>query len=37
MDRRPWLVALTLLSLVVCGSFLLYTERIIQEVRAEAA
>lgn len=36
MDRRPWLVALTLLSLVVFGLFLLYTERIIREVRAEA-
>ncbi len=37
MDQRPWLVALTLLALVVFGSFLLYTERIIQEVRSEAA
>jgi signal transduction histidine kinase len=37
MDRRPRLVALTLLLLLVFGSFLLYIERIIQEVRAEAA
>lgn len=37
MDRRPWLVALTLLSLLCFASFLLYTERIIREVRTEAA
>lgn len=37
MHRRRWLVALTLSSLLIFGSFLLYIERIIQEVRAEAA
>lgn len=36
MDRRPWLVALALVSFVVFGAFLLYTGRIVQEVRAEA-
>jgi signal transduction histidine kinase len=37
MYRRRWLVALTLTSLLVFGTFLLYIERIIQEVRTEAA
>jgi signal transduction histidine kinase len=37
MDRRPWLAALTLLSLTVFASFLLYIGRIIREVRAETA
>lgn len=37
MDRRPWPAALALLSLIIFGSFLLYTERIVREVRAEAA
>lgn len=36
MDRRPWLVALALVSLAVFGAFLLYTGRIVQEMRAEA-
>ncbi len=37
MDRRPWPAALALLSLLFIGSFLLYTELMIREVRAEAA
>lgn len=36
MDRRPRLVALALVSLIVFGTFLLYTGRIVQEVRSEA-
>ncbi|HEX6940175.1 MAG TPA: HAMP domain-containing sensor histidine kinase [Longimicrobiales bacterium] len=37
MDRRPWPAALALLSLSFVGSFLLYTELMVREVRAEAA
>jgi len=37
MDQRSWPAALTLLALVVLGAFLLYTERIVREVRTEAA
>lgn len=36
MDRRPRLVALALVFIIVFGSFLLYTGRIVQEVRSEA-
>ncbi|HEX7118890.1 MAG TPA: HAMP domain-containing sensor histidine kinase [Longimicrobiales bacterium] len=37
MDRRPWPAALAVLSLFFVGSFLLYTELMVREVRAEAA
>ena len=36
VDRRPWPVALALLSLFFVGSFLLYTEFLVREVHAEA-
>ncbi len=36
VDRRPWPVALALLSLLFVGSFLLYTELLVREVHAEA-
>lgn len=36
VDRRPWPVALALLSLFFVGSFLLYTELLVREVHAEA-
>lgn len=36
-DPRPWPAALALISLLFIGSFLFYTERIVREVRAEAA
>jgi signal transduction histidine kinase len=36
MIRRHWPAALTLLAVVVFGSYLLYTELLVQEIRAEA-
>ncbi|HEX7050268.1 MAG TPA: HAMP domain-containing sensor histidine kinase [Longimicrobiales bacterium] len=36
MDRRPWPMVFAVLALIIFGSFLLYTERIMREVREEA-
>ncbi|MBI4408612.1 MAG: HAMP domain-containing histidine kinase [Gemmatimonadetes bacterium] len=37
MSRRHWPAALALLSSLILGSYLLYTERLMREIRAEAA
>lgn len=37
MAPRSWSAALAVLSLAILGAFLFYTERVIREVRAEAA
>ena len=34
--RRHWSAALTILAIVVFGSYLLYTEMLVREIRAEA-
>lgn len=36
LDRRPWPGVLTVLAIVFIGSFLVYTELIVREIRAEA-
>lgn len=36
MPRRHWPAALALLSIVILGSYLLYTEFLVREIRAEA-
>lgn len=36
MNRRHWPAALTLLALLVFGSYLFYTEKLVREIRAEA-
>lgn len=37
MARRHWPALLTVLALLVFGSYLLYTEKLVREIRAEAA
>lgn len=36
MDRHSWPAALALISLVILGTFLIYTERIVREVRTKS-